>query len=307
MNRAMDVLNEFPVRKSRKQKENFRQSVQTYGMQRGYDVAVEKGWLGSRNVVFGNPNTAKYVVTAHYDTCAQLPFPNLCTPTNFWAFLGWQLVLVVLLCIPMIVMGILLGTLLHLADISVVMYLVLLLEVLLVTIGPANHHNANDNTSGVVTVLSLLEDLPQDLRNDVCFVLFDLEEAGLWGSMSYAKAHKKQVQNQLILNADCVGDGKTLLFIPTKKLKKQTVRMLQLETCLQNTDTMELQLRKKGFAIYPSDQANFPYALGIAAVRKARNGLLYLDKIHTRHDKILDENNIAVLRETLIRVIREHA
>lgn len=306
MNRAMDVLDEFPVRKNKKQKENFRRSVQTYGEQRDYKVSVEKGLLGAKNIVIGNPETAKYVVTAHYDTCAQLPFPNLCTPTNFWAFLGWQLVLVLLLGVPVVVVGELLGHLFRIPDkISLIMYILLLAEILMVAIGPANHHNANDNTSGVVTVLSLMEHLPQELRQDVCFVLFDLEEAGLWGSLSYAKAHKMQVRNQLILNADCVGDGKTLLFVPTKKLKKQKDRMEQLDACLKNTDTMELRLHRKGFAVYPSDQANFPYALGIAAMQKTKGGMLYMDKIHTKRDQILDENNITVLQETLIRVIRE--
>lgn len=62
----------------------------------------------------------------------------------------------------------------------------------LVMIGPANKHNANDNTSGVVTLLEIARSLPESQRGKVCFVLFDLEEAGLIGSAAYRKAHKKR-------------------------------------------------------------------------------------------------------------------
>lgn len=308
MTRPMDVLNEFPVRKSKAQKSNFRKAVEAYAKDKDYDVSIENGTFGARNIVIGKPETAKYVITAHYDTCAQLPFPNLCTPTNFWVFLAWQLFLVILVFgfAHIVSKGIV--YLFRIPDrLALIRSILFLVEVCLVMVGPANRHNANDNTSGVVTVLSLMEHLPQELRNNVCFVLFDLEEAGLWGSISYAKAHKKQIRHQLILNADCVGDGKTLLFIPTRKLKKQKDRIERLDMCLQDTNTMELRLHKKGFALYPSDQANFPYALGIASVRKTKGGLLYIDKIHTKYDQILDENNIAVLQEALVRVIREQA
>ena len=50
---------------------------------------------------------------------------------------------------------------------------------LLMMFGPANRHNSNDNTSGVITVLEIMSTLPENLRDKVCFVLFDLEEAGL--------------------------------------------------------------------------------------------------------------------------------
>ena len=92
--------------------------------------------------------------------------------------------------------------------------------VLWMIFGLANKNNANDNTSGVVTLLEILRTLPENQRNKVCFVLFDLEEAGLIGSVSYRKAHKKATDHQLVLNLDCVGDGDHLLIFPTKALKQ---------------------------------------------------------------------------------------
>ena len=73
----MDVFRDFPVRKTKKQKQAFRDAVQSYLKTIGYDSVIEKGSMGARNVVIGNPESAKFLITAHYDTPAALPFPNL--------------------------------------------------------------------------------------------------------------------------------------------------------------------------------------------------------------------------------------
>ena len=83
LTRPMDVLTAFPVRKSKQQKQEFRDAVQSYLAQFGYSASVEKGSLGCRNMVIGDPETAQYLITAHYDTCARLPIPSLITPCNF--------------------------------------------------------------------------------------------------------------------------------------------------------------------------------------------------------------------------------
>ena len=77
LNCPMDVLDQFPIRKSKKQKQAFRDAVQSYVTGLGYDFKTEKGSLGSTNIVIGDPEKAKFLVTAHYDTCAHLPFPSI--------------------------------------------------------------------------------------------------------------------------------------------------------------------------------------------------------------------------------------
>ena len=69
---AMDVLHLHPIRKTKKQKQAFREDVQAYCERLGYAVTVEKGSMGARNVVIGDPEKAKYLVTAHYDTPAAI-------------------------------------------------------------------------------------------------------------------------------------------------------------------------------------------------------------------------------------------
>lgn len=297
--RPMDVLSQFPVRKTKKQKADFRAAVQSYLEDLDYQVTEEKGSSGSRNVIIGDPEKAKYLVTAHYDTPARLPFPNFITPCSFLPFLGYQIIITALLFLPPIAVSAILSMLsleTHLA--SLFGNLLLLTECALMLVGPANPNNANDNTSGVVTVLEIARTLPENQRHKVCFVLFDLEEAGLIGSASYYKKHKKAAQNQLVLNLDCVGDGDHLMMFPTKTLKKDRMKLTSLYKACGYFGKKSLLVHEKGFSYYPSDQKHFPYGVGICALNKKKK-TLYLSRIHTPKDTVLDETNVNILRAAI--------
>ena len=299
----MDVFRDFPVRKTKKQKQAFREAVQSYAEQLGYPCTVESGSLGSRNLVIGNPEQADYLVTAHYDTCARLPIPNFLTPCNFWPFLLWQVVLVLLILGVCILMGLGVGFLTGSGAIgSWCGYLMIWVILALMLIGPANPSNANDNTSGVVTLLEIAKSMPGNQRKKVCFVLFDLEEAGLIGSASYRKAHKSQTDRQMVLNLDCVGDGDYLTLFPTKRLKKDRKRLKSLYKACGYFGKKSILVHEQGFSFYPSDQANFPYGVGICALNK-RGKTLYLSRIHTKKDTILERTNVNLLRAALITYI----
>lgn len=315
----MDVLTAFPVRKSKKQKQAFRDAVQSYASVQGYESRVEKGSFGCRNLVIGNPEQAKYVVTAHYDTCARLPFPNLITPCNLLAFVVYQLFVVAAVFALAILMGFA-GCLLVAAVCAMLgdpfldalvfgsalfpifSYICVWILLILMMLGPANKHNANDNTSGVVTLLEIARSLPENQRSKVCFVLFDLEEAGLIGSASYRKAHKKETERQIVLNLDCVGDGDHILLFPTRKLKKNIPKITPIYKCCGYFGKKSVLVRDKGFSVYPSDQSNFPYGVGIAAFHKGKAGL-YLSRIHTPKDTVLEETNVNILRAAIISMV----
>ena len=304
----MDVRKQFPVRKSKSQKQAFRDAVQAYAQDLGYECKVEKGSMGVRNVVIGNPERAKYLVTAHYDTCARMLFPNIVTPCNFAAYLLYQLFVVAAMVLVSILAGAAAG--LAVGDAGVaglfggIVYWTLLICMM---VGPANPNNANDNTSGVVTVLEIARSMPENLREKVCFVLFDLEEAGLLGSAAYRKAHKKVTNNQVVLNLDCVGDGDNILLIPGKKLKKDIAKLTPVYKAAGYFGKKSILVRDKGFTIYPSDQANFPYGVAIGAFHIHKLFGHYYSRIHTPRDTVLDETNVNLLRAALITVIGSDA
>lgn len=301
--RPMDVLQQHPVRKSKLQKAGFRGAVQSYAESLGYIVTVEKGSFGSCNVIIGDPKTAKYLVTAHYDTCARMPVPNLITPCNFWLFLGYQLFVMLILFIPPVLVDVAVWTLTWDSNVGFLAgYLTLWVVLALMMIGPANKSNVNDNTSGVVTLLEIARTMPNNRRDRVCFVLFDLEEAGLWGSASYRKAHKEESERQIVLNLDCVGDGNEIMFFPTKMLQKDGEKLNPLFTCCGQFGAKCVSIRNNGFSVYPSDQNNFPFGVGICALNKGKLGL-YLSRIHTPKDTVLEVTNINILRAALCTLI----
>ena len=298
-----DILTAHPVRKKKIQKERFRQEVQDYLQTLGYSTNVESGSFGSKNLVIGDPDRAKYLVTAHYDTCARMFVPNLITPCNALLFILYQIFVCLLLIVPTLAVGALVGYLFHSFFVGYFLWMVLLWTgIALMLVGPANSSNVNDNTSGVVTVLEIAKSLPENYRKDVCFVLFDLEEAGLIGSASYRKAHKKASESQMVLNLDCVGEGDEIYLFPTSKLKKNQKKLADLEKITGNFGRKTVTVRKQGFSIYPSDQAHFPYGVGICALNRGKLGL-YLSKIHTPKDTVLDETNVNILRAAIITMI----
>ena len=297
----MDIRKVHPVRKTKQQKWSFCKDVQFFGESLGYSVQLEEGKMGARNIIFGDPEKAKYLITAHYDTPARLLMANYLLPTN--------LPVTLLLALPMIAFywmgGFLVGGCLGkghwLAGIAGLTVLAGLL--LLKRIGPANPNNANDNTSGVVTLLEIARTMPVTLREKVCFVLFDLEEAGMVGSASYRKAHKAATEQQIVLNLDCVGDGDEIVFFPTDKLRKDPKKLACLYRVIGRYGDKTIDVREKGYASFPSDQRNFPFGVGIAAFHRHKWAGLYLNRIHTPKDTLLEETNVNLLRASLTSLV----
>ncbi len=297
------------MRKTKAQKEQFRRAVCSYAESLGWPCKVEhKGPGSGYNVVMGDPEGADYLITAHYDTPARMPIPNFIA-LNTWIFLAYQLAVAAGMIACMGLVFFVADKLLQNSDLAFyISYGALFLLLYLMLRGPANPSNANDNTSGTITVLETMTALPEELRSKVCFVLFDLEEAGLLGSISYAQAHKKAVKNQMVFNADCVGDGDHILLIPGKKVKrKQADRVARWKTLCLTRGEKSVSVRDAGFCMYPSDQGSFPWGVGMAAFHKSERFGLYLNHLHTPKDKTCDQNNIVLLRDTLLGILKEQA
>lgn len=304
LNEPMDILKLYPIRKNKKQKESFRTDVTTYVKELGYNICLEKGSFGAQNIVIGDPKTARYLVTAHYDTPASIGLPNVLTPCNLLTYILWQFLIIGGILLAAAVSGGLTGLLLRSPELgSAAAYIFYWGLLILLMFGPANRNNANDNTSGVVTALEIARSIPQNMRHRMCFVLFDLEEAGLIGSSAYRKAHKAESNNQIILNLDCVGDGDHIIFFPTKKAKKNEKLMQDIRHITGCIGEKCIILKSTGFYIYPSDQKHFPVAFGIAAFHKKKGIGYYVAKIHTKKDTTLDITNVNLLRAAIITMI----
>ena len=301
----MDILTLHPIRRTDAQKEAFRQDVQAYVQELGYTYTLETEKNKAKNVIIGDPDQAKYLISAHYDTSATLGIPNVCTPCNA-LLAGLRYLAAVLFgatCSGGAFLLIKTGFLIP----GIALIILLLCDLWLMKIAPANVNNANDNTSGVVTLLEIARSLPEAHRHKVCFLLFDLEEKGLKGSAAYRKAHKDITEKQILLNLDCVGDGDHILLMPTKKLRKDAAFIGRLQYLGGWFGRKQILTIDKGFCVYSSDHRNFPLAVGIGAFHKRKGAGFVLDKIHTKHDTNLKITNVNLLRAAMITLIGSDA
>ena len=173
--------------------------------------------------------------------------------------------------------------------------------IILMFSGPANPNTANDNTSGVITLLEIYESLSPQLRKDVCFVLFDNEEKGLLGSAQFRKKHKNSIKNTLMINFDCVSDGDHFLLGVNKAANQKYGE--QIAASFTGTESKEVLLENLKKVYYPSDQAGFPMAVAVAALKYKKPFGFYMNRIHTKRDTVFQEENIAYLTERTIRLI----
>ncbi len=300
--KPMDILKDYPIRRTDEQKSAFISAVTEYASRLGYSVNVEQEGK-NRNIVIGDSDKAQYLVTAHYDTPVASMFPNLLLPKSFAVFYLYQIgIILAYMLIALVVCAPVWFLTENKAATFIVWYVAYMAQAMWGRIGTPNKNNANDNTSGVVTLLQTVTALPQELRDRVCFVLFDQEEKGLVGSKIYRKAHMEQTDRQIVLNLDCVGDGDIILFEPVKSLQTDTETLQKISAICKTVGNKELRLEQGPFT-GSSDQKSFPKGIGIKALHYKKGVGLYCGYIHTNRDKTLDETNVNILQAALIDII----
>jgi len=287
-----EILQNWQVRKTKAQKLAFIEMVQSRipGLQ-----VEEGGFPRCRNLVLGDVETAKVIFTAHYDTCARLPFPNFVTPKNILIYLGYSILISLPFVVLMFGLAALLAPRIGVAGMFLGMLLGFGAMLYVFLLGPENPHTVNDNTSGVLTLVEAIARMSEEERANCAFVFFDHEENGLLGSGWFASRHKKAMKDKLLVNFDCVSDGDDFLFVQSRKARKRYGEALQ--AAFAETEGKTLHFESTLSAFYPSDQANFPVSVGVAALQKKPVLGLYMSRIHTPKDTVLQEENLACFAE----------
>ena len=299
------LVEKFPIRKSGKQKEAFRDWFIAWAREQGYtaQATTPRGIFHSTNVVVGDPENAQVVFTAHYDTPATMVLPNFITPCNVLVYILYQLLLVPVILLPAAALAALVGFVLPqlgmepeaAAGIAGLVGFVGVYVVLgLMMFGPANRHNVNDNTSGVAAVMELMQRLPAEQREKAAFILFDNEEKGMLGSSAYAGAHKTVKKEKLLINMDCVGDGENILFFANKKTRELPC-FPALEAAMQAQEGRNFLMNKMEKSVYPSDQVSYKLGIAVCACKKMKVIGYYCDKIHTKKDTVCEQANLDFL------------
>jgi len=299
---SKQILDKYQVRKTKKQKLEFISFLKQYFP----NLKVEEGGLGhNRNIIIGDVSSAKVILSAHYDTCAVLPFPNLIMPRNFLFTILYAL----LVCIPFFVVMAVSNTLMYnLTEnwtlsyyISLILMFALIIYVFM--LGKPNKHTANDNTSGIITLLEIYGKMSEDERKKVAFVFFDNEENGLLGSSYFRKLHKQEIKSKLLINYDCVSDGDNILLVLNKATRKYFEQPVK-DVFKSNGDKI-VHIHSSSTTFYPSDQMGFPISIAVSALKKNRILGLYMNRIHTSRDTVFDERNIEFISNKTKQLIEK--
>ncbi len=264
----------------------------------GFKIDEAKYICNNKNLIYGNVEDAEVIITAHYDTCANSIYGNVSFPKNRLPF--------VLLMIFSYILGLIIGHVIGIIGNNVILIITIFVIVYLFLIKPifgrSNENNYNDNTSGVVAVINLIQDYPELIDKKVAFVLFDNEEYGLLGSRAFKRKYMDTVKNQLIINMDCISDGDYILVICSKQAKEKYSNEINNSFVTDGKKQMIIEDSKKCY--YPSDHKIFPIHIGIGSFNKTKRfNLLYLNKIHTNKDIVFDEINIELINKCIVNLI----
>lgn len=282
------LIEQYQVRKTYKQKTSFIDWLSSQCEQMGYDLKIEEH-KKCRNLIVGDVETADVILSAHYDTQPNFIFPIIMFFSNYPAFILSQFIPL----IPFVVLfpvffslTIYSGKLIYL----LLFTLLMILYVIQIVAGFANKHTVNDNTSGVATLLTTMRTLNPEDRQKVCFVFFDLEEVGLVGSGLFKNQHKEAMKQKPLINFDCVANGNELLFVS----KKSFINSQNYSDFVASANVMlkPAKFKRALTHIYTSDQIIFKNSVGVVAAKRIPILGYYLDRIHTRRDTIFQYENI---------------
>ena len=308
-----DILANYQVRKTVKQKRAFIGWLNQHAKAHHYEIKAQPFKKGrARNLIVGNPETADIILTAHYDTPASAIFPIATIVGSIPMYILSQLL--IFLPVVGVLWGLHLGLEFLFGNLGVLSQLapflwfqvptlvlgLLILWCIQMMFGFANRNNANDNTSGVSVLLSLLEDLPLEQREKVCFVFFDEEEKGLEGAKAFKSQHGSKIKEKPLINFDCVANGRHLMFVVKKGFKNSQYH----DTLIEVTDNQAL-IKDAIKYVCPSDQLWFEYGVGVVAVHRIPLVGYYLSRLHSRFDTKFNDENIEALNRMMTAFIQQ--
>lgn len=281
-----EILKNYQTRKTKQQKQSFIRLL----AQHFPELTVQEGGFPKcRNIVIGDIENARLVLTAHYNTCSRRFLPYFIAPKNPLLSILYN----ILLIIPIIIV---LDLLLRFFPVDDwIPFWTSLVAFFLLNIYLASSHNANDNTSGVIVLCELLETLNITQRSKVVFIFTD---GKLSPSRSYSKAH-----DTLLINFDCVSDGDHILVSANKAARAGFAAALKASFLPTEEKSILFTNAEKTF--YPSDQVGFRQAVAVASLKHKKCIGYYMDRIHTSKDTVFDKSNIKLICESTLNLLKQ--
>lgn len=310
MNRyAERILREYPVRRRPEEKEKFRLWLMGTLRELGYQPELQSRQSALQfggnvlNVVAGDPERAKLILVAHYDTAIRSLLPPLYMPTRpLTAFLYLALTPALVL-IGSFVLSFALTFPINAPYLTLPLFLLLLVTALLyLRFGPSERRNLNDNTSGVAALLETAATLTPRYRGEVAFAFLDGGFGGLSGAKGF-RARYPSAKEKTIINLCSVAEGSELLVLPNKNSRWDGALLDAILDSFENGEHTTVFLKTDGLTYFPSDNRAFRYACSICACETVRGfGRLVCPLKATD----IDEEKTQILKKGLCKLIERY-
>lgn len=297
---AQRILREYPTRHKRQEKENMRTYLIGQLRALGYDAKLQDCGRAT-NVVAGDPERAKIIFAAHYDTPLRELLPPLVCPTRPVTYFLYQALTPVLTLVGSFALSLGVTFALNMPNMTLPLFILLLIGALAyLRFGPAEKRTANDNTSGVATLLGTAEKLTPRYRADAAFVFLDGGSESMQGAKGFRKKYPSAKEKPVIC-LDCVGSGDELLILPGKGARWDGDLLDAINSSFEITERKTCYDKVDGLVYYPSDNRAFKQGVAVCAVRHVKGfGRCILP---TGKDNAIDDENLSILRDGLVRLV----
>lgn len=301
----------FSKRYTRQQKNIFINEIgkdfQSYGYRVNGAASKKKGGV-SMNLHVGDVAHAKKIVVVNYDT----PQHNFGNPMKYYPFNGPSTfassffpiyaptiigAIITLWIVVSFIPKLDFQNNLFFSIGTIAVLIVVMIGSFIMTKGIANKTNFNRNTSGVVAALKLAEELDDNQRKEVAFVLTDNGCTNHNGDYMLREALPKTIDERLVIMLDCVGNGDGFVIGYKEDTKKEAV---DLAACFKNKPKRKLcnkeELRYTSFSFYKK-------GLLISKGNFIKEELV-VENISTNKDVICDEESIEEVVKAIKKYIR---
>ena len=295
----MEKILELQQRLSRKDKNKFLDAVEDKLSEIGYEFERKKSGSIIKSVNLETKSyRPEYVFMAHYDTPTIMPTWLLWLMKLFGQNNQILIAILLIILIQLISMLIVIHFAFALINLIVFLSFIPLLF--------ANKKNFDDNTSGVIALLSLAEKCKKNGVENVKFVFVDNEELGLFGS----RAHKRYLEKEKlispdckVISLDCVGAGDFPLIICNSKSNYAKPFFDALQKEFKDTKSIRILMPL-------SDNFSFTKygAINISFMNKAIMPTgYYIPNVHSSKDDKIDLEKIEKLTDVLANIVNENA
>ena len=112
------------------------------------------------------------------------------------------------------------------------------------------------------------------------------------------------MKEKLLINFDCIGDGKTVVALAKKELQEDSLYKQFLDAMREQSVNYDGEFQDANMRplMFGSDQMYFKKGIGVCALRKSPLGM-YVARIHTPFDTICREENIEYLTQGAIKLV----